>query len=494
MKKNLLLLFTMACLASCQQKQKDINLVGSDYSALEPLSITVFTEKVELFAEFRPFIIGQETAFAAHLNDLKEFKPFPAGSLQVILKNDRNQYENKVDAPSVPGIYRPVITPTEPGIYTLTFIYNNDSLSETITVDSIKVYQNISEIPPAVTDNNGDKIVYLKEQAWKTTFATEEVIEKPFYSVISTSARVKSQPAAEMVISSQASGQINLIKVLGETVRRGDLIGTVSGGSLENNLNVRLNEIRIAYEKSKADYERTKPLATSQTISQKDFLEILTKYRQDSVRYFQMTGKITDNTMKIVASVDGIISDIMVSNGGYIETGLPVVRITNSNDLLIEAFVNQSDHKNVSGIFDANFKDPSGTKTFTLSSLNGKVRSASAFVNDNSLRIPVNFTVRNNGDLMPGMFLEAYLMTNPKEKAIVVPYSALLEEQGKYFVYVEIAGESFMKRQVTIAGNDGINAEISSGLEPGERVVTKGVQPIKLSSMAGGLPLHGHTH
>ena len=484
----------MACLISCQQKQKDINLAGSDYSALEPLSITIFTEKVELFAEFRPFIIGQETAFAAHLNDLKEFKPFPTGSLQVILKNNRNQYENKVDAPSVPGIYRPVITPTEPGIYTLTFIYNNYSLSETITVDSIKVYQNISEIPPAETDNNGDKIVYLKEQAWKTTFATEEVIEKPFYSVISTSARVKSQPAAEMVISSQASGQINLIKVLGETVRRGDLIGTVSGGSLENNLNVRLNEIRIAYEKSKADYERTKPLATSQTISQKDFLEILTKYRQDSVRYFQMTGKITDNTMKIVASVDGIISDIMVSNGGYVETGFPVVRITNRNDLLIEAFVNQSDHKNVSGIFDANFKDPSGTKTFTLSSLNGKVRSASAFVNDNSLRIPVNFTVRNNGDLMPGMFLEAYLMTNPKEKAIVVPYSSLLEEQGKYFVYVEIAGESFMKRQVTIAGNDGINAEISSGLKPGERVVTKGVQPIKLSSMAGGLPLHGHTH
>ena len=286
MKKNLLLLFTMACLASCQQKQKDINLAGSDYSALEPLSITVFTEKVELFAEFRPFIIGQETAFAAHLNDLKEFKPFPTGSLQVILKNDRNQYENKVDAPSVPGIYRPVITPTEPGIYTLTFIYNNDNLSETITVDSISVYQNISEIPPAVTDNNGDKIVYLKEQAWKTTFATEEVIEKPFYSVISTSARVKSQPAAEMVISSQASGQINLIKVLGETVRRGDLIGTVSGGSLENNLNVRLNEIRIAYEKSKADYERTKPLATSQTISQKDFLEIVDKVQAGFCQVF----------------------------------------------------------------------------------------------------------------------------------------------------------------------------------------------------------------
>jgi len=85
-------------------------------------------------------------------------------------------------------------------------------------------------------------------------------------------------------------------------------------------------------------------------------------------------------------------------------------------------------------------------------------------------------------------------MTNPTEKAIVVPYSALLEEQGKYFVYVEKAGESFLKREVVLKGNDGLYAEISSGLKPGERVVTKGIQPIKLSSMAGGLPLHGHTH
>lgn len=494
MKKNLLVFFALACLVSCQQKQNISNVAVSGYTALEPLSITLFTEKVELFAEFRPFVVGQETAFAAHLNDLKEFKPFPTGLLQVILKNEKYQYENKVEGPSVPGIYRPVITPTEPGLYTLTFIYKNDTLYETITVDSVRVYQNISDVPPAITDNSGDKIVYLKEQAWKTTFATEEVVEKPFHSVITTSARVKSQPAAEVIISSQVAGQVNLIKVVGEMVRRGDLLGTITGGSLENNLNVRLNEIRIAHEKSKADYERTKPLTTSQIISQKDFLEVLTRYRQDSVRYFQMTGKITDNNMKLIAPVDGILSDIMVNNGGYIETGSPIARIINSNDLIIEAFVNQSDHQLVAGIFDANFKDPSGNLLFSLSSMKGKVRSASAFVNDNSLRIPVNFTVTNNGDLMPGMFLEAYLLTNPKEKAIVVPYSALLEEQGKYFVYIEIEGESFTKRQVTLAGNDGLHAEISSGLKPGERVVIKGVQPIKLSSMAAGLPLHGHTH
>jgi hypothetical protein len=81
------LLFTVAFLLSvmisCRQNQKVENPEGSDYSALEPLSITVFTVNVALFVEFRPFIADQETAFAAHLNDLVEFKPFAKGSLQV---------------------------------------------------------------------------------------------------------------------------------------------------------------------------------------------------------------------------------------------------------------------------------------------------------------------------------------------------------------------------------------------------------------------------
>jgi RND family efflux transporter MFP subunit len=494
MNRFLILTLVIGCLAACKTKQ-DNGPISPDGSPLpiEPVSVTVFTSKVELFAEFKPFVVGQESAFAAHLNDLIEFKPFPSGSLSVILQNEQYSYENKVDAPSVPGIYRPVITPEEPGIYKLIFIFDSGVVRDTILIDSVSVYRSASDIhtEPA---SSGEEIVYLKEQAWKTTFATEEVIEKPFYTVIKTSARVKSLPSKEIVISSPVSGQLNLFKVSGEMVRKGEVVASVSGGSLENNLSIRLSEARIAYEKSKADYDRTKPLAANQVVSQKDYLEINARYLNDSVKYFQFAERVSGNTLKIVSPSDGIISEIMESNGRFVETGTPVARIMNNNNLMIEAFVNQSDHRLVAEIFDANFSDPSGEKIFTLASLSGKVRSANAFVTENSLRIPVNFTVINNGDLIPGMFLEAYLMTNRKEKAIVVPYSALLEEQGKYFVYVEIAGESFMKRLVTIAGNDGMNAEISSGLEPGERVVTKGVQPIRLSSMAGGLPLHGHTH
>ena len=497
MKRLLIYIMAALVISGCRNNQNGSTTTDLDaqIAALEPLSYTVFADKTELFVEFRPFIKGHESAFAAHLNDLDKFKPVAEGTLQVILKNEQFQYDNTVNAPSVPGIFRPVITPAETGIYTLTFLFRSPQFNETIVIDSIKVYADIDE---ALADNvheaGGDEIVYLKEQAWKTEFATQEVTAQPFWSVISTSAKVKSQPQAEVVLNAQSSGQFNLLTVLGASVRKDEIVATISGAGLENSITTKLNEYRISYEKSRADYERTAPLSETQAISQKDFLEVKSHYLQDSLRYFQFSGKVSKNSLKITAPFDGIVSDVLIQNGEFTETGIPLIQITNKNELLIEAFINQADYQSVQGIFDANFKNIADNKTITLADLKGEVKTANAFVNENISRIPVNFSVQNNGLIMPGMFLEAYIMTNKKDNAIVLPLSAIIEEQGRYFVFVEVAGESFIKREVILNGNDGISVEIAKGLQIGERVVTKGTQPIKLSSMAGGLPLHGHTH
>src|SRR5690606_19690502 len=108
-----------------------------------------------------------------------------------------------------------------------------------------------------------------------------------------------------------------------------------------------------------------------------------------------------------------------------------------------------------------------------------------AFVNDHSTRIPVTFSAQNNGQLMPGMFLEAFLKTGKKEQALVIPLTSVIEEQGQYFVFIQTGGESFVKRQVQLANNDGVMVEITSGLSVGERIVTNGAYQIKLAAMSG---------
>lgn len=462
---------------------------------VEPLNFTLFSNEYELFVEFPSLTVGQTSKFAAHFTQLNTYKPVSEGELTVsIIKGDKG-IRHRIDAPSSPGIFRPALQPKETGTYKLIFELNVSTGKVIFEIPEIQVYANANEaVASLAEEDNGDEITFLKEQAWKTDFATQEVTLKPFYSVIHTSAKVSGQPQSSVAVNTPADGQVNLFALIGQSVRKGELLALVTGSGFENNISTKLKESKIAFEKSKADFIRTKPLVVKQVISQKDFLQIESQYKEDSLHYYQLAGQVSNNGLKITSPSDGYISNVNVSNGQFVENGSVILSVSSKNKLIIEAFVNQSDFQKVSGIFDANFSFSNGEESVTLAELNGKVASKNAFVNENTTRIPVTFSALNNGKLMPGMFLEAFLKTGKKDKALAVPLSSIIEEQGQYFVFIQTGGESYVKQQVKLANNDGIYTEIISGLKKGERIVTTGAYQIKLAAMAGDLPLHGHTH
>jgi membrane fusion protein, heavy metal efflux system len=61
-------------------------------------------------------------------------------------------------------------------------------------------------------------------------------------------------------------------------------------------------------------------------------------------------------------------------------------------------------------------------------------------------------------------------------------------------VYVQTAGESFEKREVKLGASDAAQVQLLSGVQEGERVVTKGAYQIKLATLSGTMPAHGHEH
>ena len=457
------------------------------------LSYTIFSNGYELFVEFPPLVVGNVSAFAAHFTRLSDYKPLSAGQLTAVIVKDGKGIRHRVDVPTSPGIFRPALQPKEAGAYNLFFILETEKGESKFNLGNIEVYTDLESVP-IESDGAEEGITFLKEQAWKTDFATQEIMESPFYSVITTSAKVKSQPQDEIVLNAQSSGKVVLNSILGESVNRGQLLAIVTGSGLENNITVKLNEYRIAYDKSKSDYLRTKPLVDKQAVSAKDFLEIHSRYKQDSIRYYQVANNISGNGLKISAPFGGIVTEVYVHNGDFVENGQEIVTVTQNNSMLIEAYVNQKDYQQVAGIFDAHFRLPSGEQIVKLSDINGQVNSKNAFVNESATRIPVSFTAAGNDWLMPGMLLEAFLLTGKHESTLVVPLSGVIEEQGQYYVFVQLGGESFEKRQIILGDNDGVSAEVSSGLNAGDRIVTKGAYQVKLAAMAGDLPLHGHTH
>jgi multidrug efflux pump subunit AcrA (membrane-fusion protein) len=129
-----------------------------------------------------------------------------------------------------------------------------------------------------------------------------------------------------------------------------------------------------------------------------------------------------------------------------------------------------------------------------MEAMGGKLVAKGSAVSADNQFIPVSFEFPNKGSFVAGTFAEVFLHTTPLADQIVIPVSALMEEQGNYYVYVQLAGESFLKKPVTIGFIDGLFVNIAAGLKAGDRVVTRGVIFIKASSQMTGTPSHGHEH
>ncbi len=95
--------------------------------------------------------------------------------------------------------------------------------------------------------------------------------------------------------------------------------------------------------------------------------------------------------------------------------------------------------------------------------------------------------------MIPGSFVEIYLISSPQRDVLTVPLSAVTEDQGVHFVFVQLDDEGYAKREVKLGAADGRNVRVLSGLKAGETVVSKGVAQVKMASFSGAIP-EGHSH
>ncbi|MCB0642999.1 MAG: efflux RND transporter periplasmic adaptor subunit, partial [Phaeodactylibacter sp.] len=142
----------------------------------------------------------------------------------------------------------------------------------------------------------------------------------------------------------------------------------------------------------------------------------------------------------------------------------------------------------------ANFKTAYQEEVQSLEDYNGRLVTYGKVLEPGSTFVPVLFELDNLGELLPGSFVELYLLTKPTKNALVVPKSAVMQDYDLYYVYVETGGESFEKRPVSLGVSDGFKIQVLSGLSEGEWVVTQGAYQIKMASMSSTIPAHGHSH
>lgn len=483
--------------AGCADKATDEH--GHDHGP-EPLAYTLYSDRSEIFVEFKPLVVGSTSKFAAHFTILGEkFLPLTEGTVTVSLIVNGKGIRQSAEAPSVPGIYRLALSPTTAGTGQLVFDIVTKAFTDRIVIEDVKVYADeAAMLADQQEEESSSDITYLKEQAWKVEFANAAVVKRLFSDIIRTSGQILSAPGDEMIVTAKASGMVlfsGIRTIIGSEVSTETPLFTIAGGDMaEGSIDARFKETKSNYEKAKGDYERATELVKDKIVSQKDFLQSKTDFENAQTSYNAIAKNYSTNGQAVLAGMNGYVKNILVAEGQFVKAGTPLATISRNKRLMLQANVSQRYFGKLASITSANFKPMGNETVLSTAQLNGKVVSYGKSATAGSPFIPITFEIDNVGNLIPGSVAEVYLRSSQTVDALIVPATSLIEEQGVFFVYVQTGGESFQKREVKLGASDGMDVQLLSGVAEGERVVTKGAYQIKLQQASGTMPAHGHEH
>ena len=497
------ILIVLAFLAmSCNNKAEDAHAHNPDGShegeEIPRLDHTIWTDKTELFVEFPALIVGNPSRFAAHFTVLDKHQPVREGSVTVSLIKGDNGIRNTAEAPSSPGIFSPTIQPKETGSYQLVFELKTPDYSDKITIDDVTVYANADEAIKALgaAEDEGS-ISFLKEQAWKIDFQTAPVVSGKIYDVINTSGVWMPSPGSVKSLAAKSNGVVDF-KVInlteGTAVKRGQLLMSLnSQGLASNNLSTDIASAKAKFQQAKSEYDRKKELYESKIVPKSEFEKVESSFEIAKANYQSLVSGVSGGSKQIRAPFDGFIKSITVSNGDYVEQGVALVTVGTHQSRVLKAQLAPNyglTMGNVQGIWyqdnDNQWKD--------VTDAEGKILSIGKDVERENPLISVFAEVNATVDMPIGSLTPVQIAMGNATQNTMIPVNALLEDYGSYSVIVQLSGESFERRPVKIGKRNGENVEILEGLQVGEVVVTTGAYQVKMASMSGSTPAHGHEH
>lgn len=341
---------------------------------------------------------------------------------------------------------------------------------------------------------HSDEIVLTPEKAKAAGVEAEVIHSGAFREVIQAGGQILSAQGQEATVVAASSGVVSFSRKIAEGIEvgQGSELLSVSAEHIQEGDPVR--KAKVAYEKAKEEYERAEKLVGSQIVSQKEFAALREAYQNARLTYEALLPSKSGKGVAVKAPIGGFVKNCLVKEGDYVTVGQPLMTVTQMRRLVLKADVSERYYAQLPRIVSANFKTPYNNKVYCLENLGGKVLSFGKSSGDMSYYVPVTFEFDNRGDMVPGAFVEVFLLSGERQGVISLPESALTEEQGLYFVYLKLDDECYKKQEVQLGTSNGERVEILSGLKDGDTVVTRGAIHVKLAAASNAIPAHSHNH
>ncbi len=281
-------------------------------------------------------------------------------------------------------------------------------------------------------------------------------------------------------------------KTLGEKVQTGEVMAVLESRELADAKSAYL-AAKERVDLALANFRREKELWTKKISSEQEYLEAKQKLAEVRIELRSAEQKLhalgfseafleklpghldVDYTRyEIRAPFDGTVIEKHVTIGEVLHEETEAFVIADLDTVWINLSVYQKDLPFVQISQKAIISAGQG-----LSDAEGTISYLGPMVGEKTRTAPARVVLPNeDGRWKPGLFVNAQVVVSEMEAAVAVPKTAVqtMEDQPSIFVLTE---EGFESRVVSLGRSNDVNIEILSGLEKGDRYVSKGAFTLK---------------
>ncbi len=349
--------------------------------------------------------------------------------------------------------------------------------------------------------------LYNKSKKKPDVFETKNpFVSNVIYKTVATGSVV---PRFEVDIKPQVSGIIDELFVeAGDRVEKDQVVARIKIIPDMVNLNsaeTRVNRAKITFEDAKIDYERQQKLFDKEVISYEEFKNAKVSY--DSARE-ELTAaennlelikngvtkkaETTTNTL-VRSTTSGMVLDVPVKLGNSViqsntfNDGTTIATVADMSDMIFEGKVDETEVGKISAGMPIELEIGAIEKEKFQAVL--EYISPKGVEENGAIQFEIKASVKlvDNQFIRAGYSANANIVLDRKDSVLVIPEGLLKFENDSSFVEVQTEMEQQFKKQYVQTGlSDGINIEITTGLNKEDKVKGEKIDPKKLKEAGNG--------
>lgn len=298
--------------------------------------------------------------------------------------------------------------------------------------------------------------------AWKEVNIAPKVPGKVAAVLVSPGDRVKEGQLLVELDGTDVAAQVRQAEAAVALAEAGIPAAEINLKNQESNLR-RMEELFAAgaiseqqWEQARAQFEAAKAQLTQ------------AERQVEQARAGLELARLQLSSLRITSPISGLVGAVNVDPGEIASPSAPAVTVVDLSKVAVEVHVPGEDVVRLKP----------GMKGISVTALGreleGRVATVSPAVDPRTRLFTVKIEIPNPGEfLRSGVTAEIRVILEKKDSPVTVPREALIEKNGRQFVFVVQEGKAY-RRDVEAGLMDEKRVEIVSGLQPGDQVVVKG--------------------